>query len=364
MKVQHPVWSSQTKLVVSVLVLALLVYLVYRFSAVIPPLILAVILSYVLSPFTTRIQNHLSLSRGWATLLTYIILVILIVATLMLILPPLAAQLNILNLDVQILLQQAEILLGHQFSIFGQVIDGSLVLEQISESFRNLLEPFIGQTLVFVVDVITSVIWLIFILVVSFYLIKDGPSLRKWLETLPPPDYRQDYINLRDKINTIWGGFFRGQLVLALVVATIFTLIGFIIGLPFALAMGIFAGVMEFFPSIGHGIWLIIAAILAFFAGSTWLPLPNWAFGLIIIGMHLFFQQFDLNYLIPRIIGHSVQLPPLVVILGIVAGAAIAGVLGILLAAPSIASARVFGHYIYANLFDLKPFPPENSTPH
>src|SRR3990170_2961180 len=236
MKVQHPVWSSQTKLVVSVLVLALLVYLVYRFSAVIPPLILAVILSYVLSPFTTRIQNHLSLSRGWATLLTYIILVILIVATLMLILPPLAAQLNILNLDVQILLQQAEILLGHQFSIFGQVIDGSLVLEQISESFRNLLEPFIGQTLVFVVDVITSVIWLIFILVVSFYLIKDGPSLRKWLETLPPPDYRQDYINLRDKINTIWGGFFRGQLVLALVVATIFTLIGFIIGLPFALA--------------------------------------------------------------------------------------------------------------------------------
>lgn len=77
---------------------------------------------------------------------------------------------------------------------------------------------------------------------------------------------------------------------------------------------------------------------------------------LIVIGLHLVYQQFDLNYLIPRIIGRSVHLPPLVVILGIVTGAALAGVLGILLAAPTIASARVLSRYLFANLFDLDPF--------
>jgi predicted PurR-regulated permease PerM len=84
---------------------------------------------------------------------------------------------------------------------------------------------------------------------------------------------------------------------------------------------------------------------------------------LIVIGLHLIFEQFDLNYLIPRIIGRRVHLPPLVVILGIVAGAVLAGVLGILLAAPTIASARVLGRYVYANLFDLDPFPNTSTSP-
>ena len=66
---------------------------------------------------------------------------------------------------------------------------------------------------------------------------------------------------------------------------------------------------------------------------------------LLVMVLHPIFSQFDLNFLIPHIIGRSVRLPPMVVILGIVAGASIAGVLGIILAAPSIASLHVLGRY-------------------
>lgn len=356
MNIERSVWTPQAKLIVSALMLALLIYLISRFSAVIPPLILAIILAYVLSPLVAQLQMRLRLPKSWATFLTYLILIIIIVTLLILIVPPLASQMATLNLDVEQLTQQAEELLGRKFVIFGSEINGSLIVQQTIDAFRTLLEPVIGQTLAFVVDVITSVVWLIFILVVSFYLIKDGDKLSDWLESLPPPEFLQDYKRLRVRIGDIWSSFFRGQLVLAFVVATIFTIAGLILGLPFALAMGILAGLLEFLPSLGHGIWLIIAASLAYILGSTWLPLPNWVFALLVIGLHLFYQQFDLNYLIPRIIGHSVHLPPLVVILGIVAGAAMAGVLGIVLAAPTIASARVIGRYIYANLFDLDPF--------
>lgn len=65
------------------------------------------------------------------------------------------------------------------------------------------------------------------------------------------------------EINHIWASFFRGQLVLALVVGTKFSIIGLVLGLPFPLAMGLLAGLLEFLPSVGHGIWLTIAALLA-----------------------------------------------------------------------------------------------------
>lgn len=357
MEESRPTWSSRTKIVVSLLLLAFGLFLIYRFSVVLPPLILAVILAYVLTPLVNRLQPRLRLPRVLVVFLVYLMLVLVLVSLLFLIIPPLAAQFTALNLDIQRFLLEIESWLASQYTIAGMTIDVEYVFQQVIGSLQGLLEPVFGQTLELLLDVITSLVWVVFIVVVSFYLIKDAHSLHSWLEGLVPAEYRQDYIRLRDEINRIWGAFFRGQLLLATVVSILFTVIGFILGLPFSLAMGVFAGLMEFFPSIGHGIWLMTASLLALFAGSTWIPLPNWAFALIIIGLHLFFQQFDLNYLIPRIIGRSVQLPPLVVILGIVGGAVTVGVLGILLAAPTIASARVLARYIYANLFDQDPFP-------
>jgi predicted PurR-regulated permease PerM len=194
-------------------------------------------------------------------------------------------------------------------------------------------------------------------------LIKDGSKLEEWVSSHIPASFLPDYKFILDEINQIWGAFFRGQLLLSSIVATIFIFVGLIIGLPFAIVMGILAGLLEFLPSIGHGIWLIIASLLAFFLGSTWIPVPNWAFMLIVIGLHLIFEQFDLNYLIPRIVGRSVHLPPLVVIFGIVAGAILAGVIGIPLAAPTIASLRVIGRYIFANLFDMEWAPVSSVDP-
>ncbi len=350
-------WSSQTKLVVILILLAIAAYLIYRFRVIIGPLVLAIILSYLLTPAVDALEARFKLPRGFATFLAYISLVIILSAILMLIIPLLVNQLSVLNVDIQRILSELETLLGQQLIVAGRALNVEDLFQQFAGTLQALLEPAFGQTVGIAFEVISSLVWVVFIVVVSFYLIKDASKLRNWFEHLVPPAFRGDYLRLRDLIGQIWSAFFRGQLVLALVVATSFTIAGFILGLPFALAMGFLAGLLELLPSIGHAIWLTIASILAFFIGSTWMPVPNWVFMLIVIGLHIVFQQFDLNYLIPRIIGRRVQLPPLVVILGIVAGALLAGVLGILLAAPTIASARVVGRYLYANLFDMDPFP-------
>ena len=359
----RPRWSSRTKLAIVFSMGTLCVYLLYRFSEVLAPMILAIILAYVLSPAVSLMEVRFKLRRTLATFLVYLLVMVAIIALLVAIIPSLATQIAGLNLDLQRFLHSIETALDRSYLVAGQVVEVDALYRQLIGSLQGILEPLVGQTLGLAIGVLSSFVWVIFIFVVSFYLVKDGPKLRIWLENIVPPAYRSDYLRIREEINQIWAAFFRGQLVLALVVMLMFTVIGFILGLPFALAMAVFAGLMEFLPSVGHAIWLFVASVLAFFLGSTWLPLPNWAFMLLVIGLHLVFEQFDLNYLIPRIIGRRVHLPPLVVILGIVSGAVLAGVLGILLAAPTIASARVLGRYIYANLFDLDPFPPRQIPP-
>lgn len=357
MQTPRPPWSASTKLVIVLLLFGLGIFLLYRFRAVIIPLILAVILAFILLPMANWIERRLRVRRGLAVLAAYLALLICLVAIPMLLIPPLAAQATELNLDIQRIWGQIETFLGNRYIIAGQTIDAQASLSQIAGSVRGLLEPVFAQSLHFAIEFVSSLAWVIFILVISFYLVKDVDALQRWIEDLVHPAYREDFIRLRSEINQIWSAFFRGQLVLALIVAMIFTLVGFVIGLPFALAMGVLAGLLEFIPSLGHGIWLAIAALLSLSLGSTWLPLPNWVFTLIVVGMHLFYQQFDLNYLIPRVIGRRLHLPPLVVILGIVGGALLAGVLGVVLAAPTIASGRVIGRYLYANLLDLQPLP-------
>jgi predicted PurR-regulated permease PerM len=357
MQKSRPHWSPRTKLTIVLLLLGFGIYLLYRFRAAITPFILAIILAYVLSPLVCWVERHLRLGRTMAIILTYLALLVVSIALPMVIIPPLTTQATGLNLDIQRFLGEIETLLGRPYTIAGQTMDLEAAMRQVTGSIQGIVEPFFGQTLRFAIEAISSLVWVVFILVISFYLLKDSLALRKWVEETIPASYREDFIRLRSVISQIWSAFFRGQLVLALAVATIFTIVGFAIGLPFALAMGMLAGLLEFLPSIGHGIWLVIASLLSIFAGSTWIPIPNWVFTLALIGLHLFFQQFDLNYLIPRIIGRRVHLPPLVVILGIVTGALLAGVLGIVLAAPTIASARVLGRYVYANLFDQDPFP-------
>lgn len=359
---ERPHWSNQVKLVVSLLLLALFVYLLTRFRLAIPPLIIATILAYVLTPLVNLFQRKLHVPRPVAIILCFI-LVLIIIATLPAgLIPLLGSQFSNLNLDIQRFIQNLRNILGHTYSFAGISINVDALLQQFSVSLQNFLEPVIGQTLTVIVDLLTSLVKLILIFVVTFYFIQDSDKFNRWIEEHIPAAYLSDYLRLRENINTIWSSFFRGQLLLALVVSIIITSVGFLIGLPFALAFGVLAGLLEFLPSVGHGIWLTLASIIALFLGSTWLPVPNWVFMLIILGLHFIFEQFDLNYLIPRIIGRSVRLSPLVVILGIFAGALLAGILGIFLAAPTIASARVIGRYIYANLFDMEPFP-FNPTP-
>jgi len=348
-------WSPRLKLIVGLLSLTFIIYLSAKFSAIFPAIILSIIVAYVLSPFVDMLENKAKFPTWAAISLAYFLGILVLLTLALVFYQPLAQQAVFLYNDLQSFFSGAEELFAYQITIAGQTIDGSMIFERATSVIQEISQPFVGHTLGFAVDIISSLVELSFTFVISIYLLKDGKEISNWMENIVPKKYRLDFIFLRSEISKIWDAFFRGQLLLSLVSASIFTSIGFIIGLPFALPMGVLAGLMEFSPHLGHGIWSILAGLVALLSGSTWLNMPNWVFALVVIGLQFIYIQFDYNYLIPRIIGKRVQLSPLVIILGILAGASLAGVLGVVLASPMIASARVLFWYIYFNLFGETP---------
>jgi predicted PurR-regulated permease PerM len=350
-------WSIQLKVLVVLIILTIFAYLLYRFQLIITPIVVTLILAYVLTPIVNRVQKRLKISRSLAILTLIILILLLLMTMIMVVVPIFRTQSRELIEDARIWINRVPDLIGREIVLAGFTIKVTTIIDQMSGSIRTMMEPLFIHTFDILIVIIRWIAYLVFIIVIAFYLIKDSDQLNRWFESLPPPGYREDYIRIRDEVNAIWGAFFRGQILLAMIVTVIRSTECLILGLPYALALGLFAGILEFFPSVGHGIWIAVAGMLAFFVGSKWIPVPNWVFLIIVIGSHVLYTNFDMNYLIPRIIGRSVKLPPVVIILGVVAGAMLAGVLGILLAAPTIASLRILGNYVYARLVDEEPFP-------
>jgi phosphoglycolate phosphatase len=129
-----------------------------------------------------------------------------------------------------------------------------------------------------------------------------------------------------------------------------------ILGVRNAPVLGLISGVLEFVPAIGPVIAAIPGILIALFLGSSWLPLPNIWFAVLVGFTYVLLQQFENLYLVPRVVGRRVRLHPAVVIVGALAGLQLGGVLGVLLAAPTIASARLLLGYTYRKLFDQEPF--------
>lgn len=361
----RPRWSTATKLMVMIFIILGAVALLQRIESIVAPMILAGIVAFILNPVVSFFNRWAHIPRSLVLLIIYLVFIGLLILAFATLTQPLIRQIQSLMNELPGMLGSVEGWLAREWTLGPFSYDSSGLLGQAETVLLDFLQSIGTESVNFLGDVLAGVaevgVKAIFIFIVSFYLVKDGHRAINWFYSLVPVAYRGDMGRLADEINLIWGSFFRGQVVLGIVGGLIVGTGSAIIGLPMALLMGVLAGLLELLPSLGHGIWLAVAIPLALFSGSTWnwMPLSNFWFAVLVVGLHIVFEQVDLNYIIPRIIGRRVHLHPLIVILGILIGATVGGVLGVFLAAPTISSMRVLGRYIYANLLDMDPFPAE-----
>jgi predicted PurR-regulated permease PerM/GNAT superfamily N-acetyltransferase len=365
-----PPWSNRTKHQIAVILLILALLALYAVRSLLIPLIMSIMVAYVVLPMVNLIHERTPLSRNGAIGIVYLTIVAALIAIPAYTIPQLIREVNQLLTNTPRYLEQLGALLSRPLTIGGYTIplDQFGVVEEayasLSANLLDIVRTVGGHSFVFFGSVATVTIstvgWIIIILVLSFYMVKDHRHLFGSLVDLVPVAYREDMYHLAYEISGTWNSFLRGQLTLSLVVGGITFVVASIIGLPNALLLALLAALFEFIPTLGPVLAAIPAVLVAFFqSNASWLGsqmTPFW-FALLVVGLYILIQQFENMVLIPRIIGRTLNLHPLIVWLGALAGYGVAGILGVLLAAPVLATFRLIFLYIYRKMADVPPEP-------
>lgn len=350
-------WTTTTKLVVLVSTLVVIAWLLVQFGQSLPPLIMAGVLAYLFKPPTEWLIRRTGWSRGWAAIVVLALAILVLVLAPVLLTPSVAGLIDRIQHEASALRPILDRLSEETFRLGPLVLQGSDLAQRLVQAAQTLITPLASGAVTIVSGLASSLLWLLFILVVVFWLLKDSYRLRGWLLEHAPATFRGELTQLLQEVGLIWGSFFRGQLLVSLTVGIIIGLLMWLLGVSNAFLLGVIAGLGEFVPTVGPVIALIPALLVAFFNGSSWLPVSNAFLTLIVLVVYTLVFQLDQVYIIPRFVGRRVQLHPGLVFVASVIGAAQAGVLGVLLAAPIVASARLLGGYIYDKLLDQEPFP-------
>lgn len=357
-------WGNATKIVVTTILITLLIVLLITFRVMIPPTIVAFLLSFILSYPVNWIQQRTGWPRGGTVAIIYITILLLLALTPALFISRAIELVNSLQTSLEALITELQNPSAAPVFRWGSF---EFPLETLLQDAGGLLSSLLSvvSTNPFSIarEVTTRILTIIYVLVLNFWILKDFYKLQRFFFEQIPTSYQEDVRRLAQQLGNVWHSFLRGQLVLGLVVGSITWVALTIAGMPNAGGLALLAGIMEFLPTVGPGFSATIGVALSFFSQSTWLPLEGFSFFLLILTIYCIIAQFETIHLIPRLVGGRVKLHPAVAFMGIINGAIVFGLLGVLLATPVLGSARVLLSYLYRKLLDEEPFEPIPTPP-
>jgi predicted PurR-regulated permease PerM len=348
-------WSRATRYLVLIIVLMGLVWLLFAVRALIGPLVIAALLAYILNPAVTLITRHTKLRHSLSASLVYLLFLAVLVVILVIFVPVVISQVRRLSLELQSIRVQLEDALASPVTFLGF----DLPLDELLVELRGISSPLLKPERVFKVvkATTTNLAWILVILVTPYYLLRDWERLREWLICLAPEAYQPDVRRLHEEIKGVWQAYLRGQLLLMLVVGILTGLGSAAVGLPGAVALGLLAGALDLIPSLGPTATMVVAAIVAWFEGSAYLPLSNAWFTVVVIALYSLVQLVENIWLQPRIMEHSLRLHRGLVFVAVVSALTLAGALVALIIVPLIGSAVVVGRYVHRRMLGLGPWP-------
>jgi predicted PurR-regulated permease PerM len=334
----------QTRFVLRLIVIVLLVlgfmWALYRLTGVLLLLVLSIFFAYLIAPlvelvhrpFQVRGQER-TMPRPVAIGIVYILIFGAIGLAVLLLLPVVSDQLT------QLVQQAPGYIKGVQERVQGwqrfyqNTRLPASVREQVNTALAGAFEglrSYASGTLLHAAGLLVYVPWLVLIPILAFFLLKDADTFRRSaLQMLPRGRLRWRGDELFHDVNSPLAAYIRAQLIACLLIGVICTVGFLLIGVPYAVVLGIIAGFLEFIPLVGPLTVAVLAVLLASFHS------PGQALAVFVFLVVLRIIHDYVTY--PRIIGQGIHLHPLAVILAILCGAELAGIAGIFLAIPVIA---------------------------
>lgn len=169
-----------------------------------------------------------------------------------------------------------------------------------------------------------------------------------------------DLDHLVRRIGGLWWAYVKGQMLLALITGSMVWVLGVGIGLSWPFILGLLTGILNVIPTLGAIVAAVPAVIVALWRGSSVLPVPNWAFALIVLAGFIAIQQVESLLIAPHLLGKRLELPPLLVLAAVIVGALVANVVGAYLAIPLLVAGREILAYARRKARGLPPSPDDN----
>lgn len=365
-------WTAPTRYMAGAGIFLFFLWLLIFSQQSLTMLIFAGLIAILARPAIHFLQNRLRFSQGLAVILVYLLVALLVFALPILIVPNVIHAFNsLLDYDWQGLLNGIAEALNN---VSAQVATIPLIGSGLANSFaslantaRNLIAappatnvrdvPItetlsnMGEKIGFLSGLIgplaSGILSLIFMLLISLQMSLASGEFKGWVLTLFPERFKKEVDSLLDRILLVWVSFLRGQFALMVVMGALTWFLNVLLGTPQALLLGILAGLLEIVPSLGPILATVPAAILAVIFGSSMFPgLNPWVFMLIVIIGYVLLQAAENQVLVPKILGNAVSLPSLIVLIGVTIAGATAGIVGVFLATPIIATGKELLEYV------------------
>jgi predicted PurR-regulated permease PerM len=368
-----PKWGPMTKTVIGLTLVAIVGAFLIWFRRLIGPLILTFVLAYLLYPLIKRFSEKTNISWRTATNLVYLVVVIVVVGVLTLAGFAIVQQIQSLLAFVQRFISNLPQIVSdlstqvYQFGPFTINIGQLLDLQTLTNEVLSVVQSVLGQLgnviRTFAGSAVVTFGWGLFVLLISYFLLAEAAKFSGQLVNIEIPGYEHDLHRLGQELRIVWNAFLRGQLTIILLVIFTYSILLNVLGLRFAIGIAIMAGLARFVPYVGPAITLIVTALVAFFQPYNYFGLqPIYYVALVIILMLIVDQIYD-NYISPRIFGYTLNVHPAAILIAALIFANFIGVIGLVLAAPVVATLNLLSRYVFRKMFDLDPWPETETLP-
>jgi len=367
-----PPWSRTTKLVVALTFIAIIAGLLIRFHTIIVPLLMAFVLSYLFHPVAGFLNRYLPISWRLAVSLLYLILIIVLAGLLTLgglgLIQQIQSLIDLIQNSLAALPDLFEQITG-QVIIFGPFrFDLShLDLNAYSRQILSIIQPLLGKTGDLVGTLAGGAIqifgWTAFIILVSYFVLIESGGLRGRILNIDIPGYKNDVYKLGLRLGLIWNAFLRGQIIIFVITVFVYTFLLNILGVRYAIGLALLAGLARFLPYIGPFITWMTLGLVAYFQTYKLFGLQPLTYTILVVGLALLIDQFFDNLVSPRIMANALKVHPAAVLVAAIIAANLLGLLGVMIAAPILATLKLVGQYTSRKMLGVDPWPEADEIP-
>ncbi len=320
-------------------------WLLYLLAPVLTPFIAAALLAYIGDPLADRLEK-LRFPRTLAVVTVFLLTFVFLALIVVLVGPLIRQQIAALFAALPSIISQIEqVWLPGVASFLDLELGENIGLGAFLAQYEDLAGSWSATLLTSVTStgsmLAAAVLSLFLIPILTFYLFRDWDSIIAHLGALVPSSQRQTIFKLARDTDEILGAFLRGQLLVMFALALIYSLGLTLVGLKFAVAIGVVAGLVSFVPYLGFVFGIGLASLTVALE-----PNPLWH----LVGVFVTFtaaQMVEGTVLTPKLVGDRIGLHPVMVIFAIAAGGQLFVFFGILLALPAAAALSVLIRFAY-----------------